>query len=618
MLKLVFNKFKRLFLVVSIFSILTTSFIINTKASENDVKILNLDTNITVQEDYIFKVKQHIEVNLNNNHGIFVNIPYNEKTNYVKDIKVLNEKNYKISTKNLGSINEKIIRIGDPKKTLSGIHSWDIEYTIKGTKNDSKENVLSYALIGPFWEQEIVNAKTILTLPKPVSWEDAKFYSGSYGSTTNVLEDDHFQLKTTPTSIELIGKNLPKNYGVSVFNQLEDNYWQNVSYQMNYPTFLLIILLIFLAIVLFLYLKYGRDKKTLEIVEFYPPNNMDPLELSKYINDSISYDDIVAGYVYLANKGYLKIIQEDKNKFYLEKLNPINDFEPEHIKYFYNYLFKDSNRFNLYNYDNDIKSLPYDVSTKIKEKYQKYGKKQEEIRYSLLIIFSLFLLWNLNYAINHYIGLFDTYTFVVINMIFLGIISIIFFTTDTRTNPVNQIPNMILNIVIGLESLIVFFLVTTFVNYTFQQPILGMLIGLLIPLIIILISLIRCRNSEVYEIDGRIKGFKTFIKKVELNKLKMLVNENPTYFYDIIPYAYIFNLSDEWINNFNQLDLREPENIQTLSAFDIMYLNAIFEVNKTEINKLTQTQKEYESYGSSGTASSGAGSGFGGSGGGVW
>ena len=203
-------------------------------------------------------------------------------------------------------------------------------------------------------------------------------------------------------------------------------------------------------------------------------------------------------------------------------------------------------------------------------------------------------------------------------MIFLGIISIIFFTTDTRTNPVNQVPNMILNIVIGLESLIVFFLVTTFVNYTFQQPILGMLIGLLIPVIIILISLIRCRNSDVYEIDGRIKGFKTFIKKVELNKLKMLVNENPTYFYDIIPYAYIFNLSDEWINNFNQLDLREPENIQTLSAFDIMYLNAIFEVNKTEINKLTQTQKKYESYGSSGTASSGAGSGFGGSGGGVW
>ena len=31
----------------------------------------------------------------------------------------------------------------------------------------------------------------------------------------------------------------------------------------------------------------------------------------------------------------------------------------------------------------------------------------------------------------------------------------------------------------------------------------------------------------------------------------MLIKENPKHFYDIIPYAYVLNVSNEWIENFN-------------------------------------------------------------------
>ena len=39
------------------------------------------------------------------------------------------------------------------------------------------------------------------------------------------------------------------------------------------------------------------------------------------------------------------------------------------------------------------------------------------------------------------------------------------------------------------------------------------------------------------------------------NKIDELVNENPRYFYDILPYAYVLNISKRWIGLF------EKENI---------------------------------------------------------
>ncbi len=44
-------------------------------------------------------------------------------------------------------------------------------------------------------------------------------------------------------------------------------------------------------------------------------------------------------------------------------------------------------------------------------------------------------------------------------------------------------------------------------------------------------------------------GFKDYIQKVETDRLKMLVEENPDYFYNVLPYAYVLSVFQiKWIN----------------------------------------------------------------------
>ena len=52
---------------------------------------------------------------------------------------------------------------------------------------------------------------------------------------------------------------------------------------------------------------------------------------------------------------------------------------------------------------------------------------------------------------------------------------------------------------------------------------------------------------------GALQGLKKFIKTAEVSKLQMLADENPQYFYRILPYAYIFNISDKWIKKFESI-----------------------------------------------------------------
>ena len=51
------------------------------------------------------------------------------------------------------------------------------------------------------------------------------------------------------------------------------------------------------------------------------------------------------------------------------------------------------------------------------------------------------------------------------------------------------------------------------------------------------------RTKSSIELMGKILGLKNFIEKAELNRINILVEENPNYFYNILPYAYVMGLT---------------------------------------------------------------------------
>ena len=118
--------------------------------------------------------------------------------------------------------------------------------------------------------------------------------------------------------------------------------------------------------------------------------------------------------------------------------------------------------------------------------------------------------------------------------------------------------------------------------------------------------------------------FKNFLETVEKEKLEALVIDNPTYFYDILPYTYVLGVSDKWINKFETISLKEPDWYEGCSSFDYVsfgrFMNSTMSSATTVMS--TSPSSNSSSGGSVGSSSSSgggfSGGGSGGGGGGSW
>ena len=71
-------------------------------------------------------------------------------------------------------------------------------------------------------------------------------------------------------------------------------------------------------------------------------------------------------------------------------------------------------------------------------------------------------------------------------------------------------------------------------------------------------TLFMKRKTEYGEyITARVKGFRNFLVMVEKEQLEALVSENPNYFYNILPYTHVLNISKKWISKFENISIPE-------------------------------------------------------------
>lgn len=134
----------------------------------------------------------------------------------------------------------------------------------------------------------------------------------------------------------------------------------------------------------------------------------------------------------------------------------------------------------------------------------------------------------------------------------------------------NKIFLIVWSILFGLSSVI-----TSLVKLAYTAPFfLQMLIFSIICSfgMAIFRYLVPKRTPYGTEMLGRIRGFKHFLEVADKDRLEMLVTENPSYFYDILPYTYILGVSDKWIDKFEDIAI-EPahwyhgSNLYTTRAF---------------------------------------------------
>jgi uncharacterized membrane protein len=92
--------------------------------------------------------------------------------------------------------------------------------------------------------------------------------------------------------------------------------------------------------------------------------------------------------------------------------------------------------------------------------------------------------------------------------------------------------------------------------------------------------------------------------------------QNPTYFYNILPFTYVLGVSDKWIKKFETISLQAPDWYGGSTAFNMTSFGSFMSSTMSSASSAMSSSPSSSSGGSSGGGSSGGGSG--GGGGGSW
>lgn len=138
------------------------------------------------------------------------------------------------------------------------------------------------------------------------------------------------------------------------------------------------------------------------------------------------------------------------------------------------------------------------------------------------------------------------------------------------------------------------------------------IIGLLCIIgLIICLKYLQKRTPYGNQILGKLKGFKNFLETTEKDKLEAMVMQDPSYFYNILPYTYALGVSDKWIKKFETISLQAPSWYDSPTGFNVFAFGSFMN------NTMTSAQKSMSSSSSSSSGGS-SGGGSGGGGGGSW
>ena len=129
----------------------------------------------------------------------------------------------------------------------------------------------------------------------------------------------------------------------------------------------------------------------------------------------------------------------------------------------------------------------------------------------------------------------------------------------------------------------------------------------------------KLSRTEEYRKDlGDILGFKDFIVATEEDKIKVMLQKDPELYYDVLPYAQVLGVTDEWESKFKNLLVQPPSwyySTGDLTFFDCYLISRC--LNRSMMLSMARMATEAASKGAgSFVGRSGGGGSFGGFGGG--
>lgn len=442
-----------------------------------------------------------------------------------------------------------IADIGDSTIKTDTTETYVIRYVFSVTK-PTNDNALYLNIIGFGSEAAIRSASATINLPE--GFESANLYVGDTDEKSNEL----MTVDGRTITVELSG--LAAFEGATL-----DMYFSEGALTTRFdaiPYIMAIVgcaLLAVLAVVKFLVFP---DKTLSPVVGFEPPRGMDPVEISKLIDNKVESSDITTLIYYWASKGYLKIDLSDENDPALIKIfNTLPGDAPAHQCEMYNALFSGRDMVKPSQLAGRFYGVIDNVKKLVNEKHRGLYTTAS-VCASLLFTLAAGLLMALAPIIT---GMACINPSLFYYPAFLALVPafIIYGLTETWAYAVHKLKSSTKWLMLAGIALLAALCTAA---YTLLLPPALMETAPKIVVCAVAYIMVMCsvtlisRTKQYNETLSEIVGFRNFILNAEKDRLELLLEGDPEFYYKILPYAQVMGVSDIWEEKFEDLTVMPP------------------------------------------------------------
>jgi uncharacterized membrane protein YgcG len=558
---------------------ITTQFDVRAEAAENHT--VHYTETITV--DFI---QQH--------HGITRYIPEAPETYRIENV-TCNREEYSVESED----GDTRIRVGDRYTFLTGKQTYEISYDLVYRKDDSASaDALSLDLLPTGWGTSIREATMELTMPKEVDPDSWRIYSGSYGDSAR-LSGSEAEISEDGRVIRISRSDLGKGTGVTAEAILPEGYWTGAPNWLTFNRVWPVILIVLAGTIVLLYFLFHRKREVVPTVEFYPPDDLTPAEIAYVANGSVNVTDIASMFLYFAAKGYLKIHEYKKNQYELICVRHPDPTE----KPFAIQLFEGMFQLSQYSVEETpavrvgakSESLSDAVTTALEMVNDQFHQKDHRVyrgssRFArgMIAILTIAVLvtvtagrpaaavqsgfWAAYRSLRFLFGFVECALLCVGEGFLCSAYDRRY--TDTRLKLKSQTTaGMALCVIAAAMGF--FMAAGMFLDPAIMDAasvrigVKSILAGIGTAAVVAagVIGAIRVRSFTEHGADiyGKVIGFRQFIYDAEYARMKLLSDENPEYFYQILPYAYVLGMHTRFAKKFVKIPVPDSE------YFDVQY-----------------------------------------------
>ena len=482
--------------------------------------------------------------------------------------------------------------------------------------------------VGGGWPFALNNVTVNVTFPAAL--QNYVIYSSKYGESGN---DYVSVVSETPTSLSLHADTLPiyyeSVYGDYVAAPITVDFQLTAGALAGYiparifsdGLWLAITLsLIFGVLFAVVYFKMRSAREPVTVVNVKPPQGMDPLRMGKFIDASVDNEDVTSMIYYFATQGYLTISMEGDEPVLTATGKPVPNCAPVYQKTLLDGLFKKGAKVSVSDLANAYYKFVDKAQTQLSVKdvpmYENKSKLGALLGAGLsTLLFMLFpFLMGTFYVGNGY-----GYVAGFLMAIPVGIVALVGALLETKKYKWKKKTQTAVKIALGIVTvlgvLLYFFAVGTHLT-TESEKIVVALFGFAMAW---LSPRVLSRTENYMETLGHVLGFKEFIEVTEdEERIRFMLQENPELFYDILPYAQVLGVTDEWEKKFAGILLQPPTWYvgDGYSAFDYYVFSSRLRVASYAMTTRPQSNSSVGGAGGGGSFGGFSGGGHGGGGGG--